>query len=70
MFLFPNELDGPSVITRLLRNAPDVWLGTANSTIYHNVFSLKAAVVIYCPTLMANWNNAIKLGNLNQYYPR
>jgi hypothetical protein len=70
MFLFPNELDGPSVIAHLLRNAPDVWLGTVNSTIYHDVFSLKAALVIYCPTLMANWNNAIKLGNLNQYYPR
>jgi hypothetical protein len=69
MFLFPDELDGPSVIARLLRNTPDVWLGTVNSTIYHDVFSLKAAVVIYCPTLMANWNNAIKLGNLNQYYP-
>jgi hypothetical protein len=39
MFLFLNELDGPSVIAQLLRNALDVWLGTVNSTIYHDVFS-------------------------------
>jgi hypothetical protein len=70
MFLFPEELDGPTVITRILRNAPDIWLRTIKSTLYMDIFSLKAAVVLYRPTLMGNWNTVIKLGTLNQYYPR
>jgi hypothetical protein len=70
MFLFPEELDGTNIVARILRNAPDIWLGTINSMLYTDIFSLKAAVVLYCPTLMGNWNTAIKLGTLNQYYPR
>jgi hypothetical protein len=70
MFLFPEELDGPAVIARILCNAPDIWLGTINSTLYTDIFSLKAAVVLYHPTLMGNWNTAIKLGTPNHYYPR
>ncbi|KAF8143405.1 hypothetical protein K438DRAFT_1522857, partial [Mycena galopus ATCC 62051] len=70
MFLFPTSTDGPEVVSHILRNAPDVWLGTINSTTHRDIFSLKAAVVAFGPTLMSNWNQAIHLGNLHDYSNR
>ncbi|KAJ7503818.1 hypothetical protein B0H11DRAFT_1710674, partial [Mycena galericulata] len=69
MFLFPDQEDGPAVVDRLLRNAPDVWAGTINSERYPDIFSLAAAIRRYCKTLMGNWLQAKKLDNL-AYYPR
>ncbi|KAF8143741.1 hypothetical protein K438DRAFT_1632921, partial [Mycena galopus ATCC 62051] len=70
MFLFTASTDGPEVVARILRNAPDVWLGTINSTTHCDIFTLKAAVVAFGPTLMSNWNQAIRLGTLHDYTNR
>ncbi|KAF8174353.1 hypothetical protein K438DRAFT_1980376 [Mycena galopus ATCC 62051] len=70
MFLFPSSTDGLEVVSCILRNAPDVWLGTINSTMHRDIFSLKAAVVAFGPTLMSNWNQAIRLGPLHHYSNR
>ncbi|KAF8177719.1 hypothetical protein K438DRAFT_1978319 [Mycena galopus ATCC 62051] len=70
MFLFPTSTDGPEVVSRILRNAPDVWLETINSTTHHDIFSLKAAVVAFGPTLMSNWNQAVRLGAFPDYTNR
>ncbi|KAF8185765.1 hypothetical protein K438DRAFT_1516578, partial [Mycena galopus ATCC 62051] len=70
MFLFTASMDGPEVMARILRNAPDVWLGTINSTTHRHIFSLKAAVVVFGLTLMSNWNQALRLETLDDYPQR
>ncbi|KAJ7668765.1 hypothetical protein DFH06DRAFT_958070, partial [Mycena polygramma] len=70
MFLRPDEEDGPRVVYELLRTAPSVWKGTINSEAYTSLFALFAATRRHCPTLMGNWDTALKVGSLGSYYSR